>query len=75
MKNFKNIALALMATALIAGCANMNRLAKENHELKQDTRILLSEMDADGTLERYDGSDHVCRLIRKTFPMTQARRK
>ena len=51
----------------------MNRLARENHNLKNDIRTLLYDMEEDGTLERYDGSDHVCRLIDATYPKTKGR--
>lgn len=30
-------------------------------------------MEQDGTLERYDGSDHVCRLIDATYPKIDGR--
>jgi len=69
----KNILLIVCATLLVASCANMNRLARENHNLKNDIRTLLYDMEEDGTLERYDGSDHVCRLIDATYPKTKGR--
>lgn len=61
------LTLIAVIAMLIASCANMNRLAQENHQLKKDIRTLLYDMEGDGTLERYGGSDHVCRLIDYTF--------
>ena len=66
-------ALIAVITMLIASCANMNRLAQENHQLKKDIRTLLYNMEDDGTLEKYDGSDNVCRLINETYPRRATR--
>lgn len=67
------LTLIAVIAILIASCANMNRLAQENHQLKKDIRTLLYDMEDDGTLERYDGSDNVCRLIDKTYPKIAGR--
>lgn len=75
MKKIKNSALVILATLLVASCANMNRLANENRQMKRDIRTLLYDMEEDGTLERYDGSDHVCRLINATYPNSRRAEK
>lgn len=63
MKTIKNIALIITSAIASASCASANRVNNENRQLKADIMKLLSEMDEDGTIEKYDGSDHVCRLF------------
>lgn len=63
MKHFKNIAIAVMAIALLVSSAIYGREHNEHEQLKRDVKTLLGEMDKDGTIEQYDGSDHVSRLF------------
>lgn len=65
----KNLVLAVLAVVSLCSCT----ASRENAQLKSDVYLLLQEMEQDGTLERYDGSDHVCRLIDATYPKVDGR--
>ena len=67
--NMKNLVLAVLAVVSLCSCS----ASRENEQLKSDVYLLLQEMEQDGTLERYDGSDHVCRLIYATYPEIDGR--
>lgn len=65
----KNLVLATLAVISLCSCT----ASREDEQLKSDVYLLLQEMEQDGTLERYDGSDHVCRLIYATYPEIDGR--
>lgn len=65
----KNLVLATLAVISLCSCT----ASRENEQMKSDVYLLLQEMEQDGTLERYDGSDHVCRLIDATYPKIDGR--
>lgn len=65
----KNLVLATLVVISLCSCT----ASKENEQMKSDVYLLLQEMEQDGTLERYDGSDHVCRLIYATYPKIDGR--
>lgn len=67
--DMKNLVLAVLAVVSLCSCT----ATRENAQLKSDVYLLLQEMEQDGTLERYDGSDHVCRLIDATYPKVDGR--
>ena len=67
--DMKNLVLAVLAVVSLSSCT----ASRENKQLKSDVYLLLQEMEQDGTLERYDGSDHVCRLIYATYPEIDGR--
>lgn len=67
--DMKNLVLATLAVVSLCSCT----ASRENEQLKSDVYLLLQEMEQDGTLERYDGSDHVCRLIDATYPKVDGR--
>lgn len=69
----KNILLIVLATLLVASCANMNRLATENRMLKSNIRELLDNMEANDDIEKYEGSDMLINLQHAVYKPTKGR--
>lgn len=67
--DMKNLVLATLAVVSLCSCT----ASREHEQMKSDVYLLLQEMEQDGTLERYDGCDHVCRLIDATYPKIDGR--
>lgn len=63
----KNIVIAVLGVISLCSLSAAYQQEKDKTMLKNDVYHLLQDMESDGTLERYDGSDHVCRLIDYTF--------
>ena len=64
----KNIVIAVLGVISLCSISAAYQQEKDKAMLKNDVYHLLQDMESDGTLERYDGSDHVCRLIDYTYP-------
>lgn len=63
----KNIVIAVLGVISLCSLSAAYQQEKDKTMLKNDVYHLLQDMESDGTLERYDGSDHVCRLIDNTY--------
>lgn len=63
----KNIVIAVLAVISLCSLSAAYQQKEDKAMLKNDVYHLLQDMESDGTLERYDGSDHVCRLIDYTY--------
>lgn len=64
----KNIVIAVLGVISLCSLSAAYQQEEDKAMLKSDIYHLLQDMESDGTLERYDGSDHVCRLIDYTYP-------
>lgn len=60
--DMKTLSTLVIGTTLLASCVSINQMKKDREQMTSDIRELLNQMDDNGDLDRYDGSDAFNRL-------------
>lgn len=62
----RHLIIALVSVLSIVSCSTINQMRRDNAQMREDIRHLLNDMDNNGDLDAYDGSDYVERLYNYT---------